>query len=141
MNKIRFEISHSEFGNLVVPAIDGKSLISILREIELPFAKKEGSPRIIGSYDGLPIAMVRPPSKYYYGEDCHRTDEKTTILNCECLCEGCWDFVVNIEVNENKVIWKNFEQIHRTNWNYEELGIFEFDRKQFDSALNDLENK
>jgi hypothetical protein len=140
MNKIRFEISHSEFGNLVIPVIDGESLISILREIELPFCKKAKTENIAGAYDGLPISMVRPPSKHYYGEDSHRTDEKTTILICECLCEGCWDFVAKIETNKGNIIWKNFEQIHRSNWNYDELGIFEFDRKQFDSALSELEN-
>ncbi len=141
MNQIRFEISHSEYGDLVVPMIDGKSLISILRKVELLFAKKEGSPMIAGGYDGLPISMVRPPSKYYYGEGSHRTDEKTAILICDCLCEGCWDFVVKIEVTNKKIIWKGFEQIHRTNWNYDELGIFEFDKEQFKIALKELENK
>jgi hypothetical protein len=35
MNQIRFDIQHSEFGNLVIPVIDSKSLISILKEFEL----------------------------------------------------------------------------------------------------------
>lgn len=141
MNEIRFDVQHSEYGNLVVPVIDGKSLISILKEFELPLAKKEGSPSIAGAYDGIPISMVRSPSKYYYGEDSHRTDKKTTILICTCLNGGCWDFVAEIKTTEKEIVWKNFEQVHRRNWNYDELGILSFDRKQFENALKELENK
>ena len=140
MNEIRFDIQNSEFGNLVVPLIDGKSLISILKDVELPFAKKEGSSKIAGAYDGLPISQVRPPSKYYYGGESQRLDRKIVLLICDCLCGGCWDFVAQIDVNSEKITWKNFEQIHRKNWSYDELGIFTFDRKQFENALEVLEN-
>jgi hypothetical protein len=141
MNEIRFDIQHSEFGNLVVPVIDGKSLISILRVIELPFAKKEGSPTIAGAYSGIAISLGRPPSRHYYGEETDRDDGKTELLFCECLCDGCWDFVAGIEVTNKKVIWKDFEQIHRKNWKYDELGVFLFDRKQYEDALNQLKSK
>ena len=141
MNEIRFDIQHSEFGNLVVPIIDDKSLISILKDIELSFAKKEGSSKIAGGYAGLPISLVRSPSVYFYGGETQRTDGKTVLLICECLCGGCWDFVAEIEVKERKIIWKNFEQIHRRNWSYTELGIFEFDKEQFVNALKELESK
>lgn len=142
MNEIRFDIQHSEYGNLVVPMIDGESLISMLKEIELPLAKKEGSSKIAGAYDGLPISLVRPPSEYYNGkEKSQRLDGKIPLLVCDCLCAGCWDFVAEIEMNDAKIIWRNFEQIHRKNWNYDELGIIAFDRKQFEVALKELENK
>ena len=142
MNEIRFDIQYNEFGNLVVPVIDGKSLISTLKEIELLLAKKEGSSKIAGAYDGLPISMVRPPSKYYYGkEKIHRTDGKIPLLVCNCLSAGCWDFVAEPETNNEKVVWKNFEQIHRRNWNYDELGVCTFERKQFENALSELESK
>jgi len=141
MNEIRFDIQHSDYGNIVVPVIDGKSLISILKEFELPLAKKEGSPSISGAYDGIPISILRPPSKYLYGEEPERLSKKIPILICTCLNGGCWDFVAEIETTEKEIIWKNFEQIHRKNWNYDELGIFSFDRKQFENALSELENK
>jgi hypothetical protein len=141
MNEVKFDIQNSEDGNLVVPLIDGKSLISILKDVELPFAKKEGSPKIAGSYDGLFISGVRPPSEYFYGKETTRLDGKTQILICSCLIAGCWDFICKIDVTSKKVIWKNFEQVHRKNWNYEGLGIFEFDRKQYENALKELESK
>lgn len=76
MNEIRFDVQHSEYGNFVVPVIDGKSLISILKEFEMLLAKKEDSQRIAGAYDGIPISTVRPPSKYLYGEESGRLDKK-----------------------------------------------------------------
>jgi len=95
--------------------------------LKLPFAKKERSSKIAGSYDGLFISLVQPPSKYYYGEETTRLDGKTPILICGCLNGGCWDFICKIKVTDKKVIWRNFEQIHRKNWNYDELGVFTFD--------------
>ena len=58
MNKIAFDIQHSEFGNLVVPVVDGESLISILRKFEITIAKKEGHSKLAGAYAGLPISLV-----------------------------------------------------------------------------------
>lgn len=141
MNKIRFDIQHGDYGDLVVPVIDGESLIHKLKDFELPFAKEEGSPEIAVAYSGLPITMVRPPSRYYYGKDNRKLNEKTPILICDCLWDGCWDVVVDIELIDKKIIWKNFEQIHRENWNYSELGAFSFDKIQFEKALRELENK
>ncbi|MEP7037866.1 MAG: hypothetical protein ABI891_05950 [Acidobacteriota bacterium] len=141
MNEIRFDIQHGEFGDLIVPTIDGRSLVNILKEIELPFCKKEGTLKIAGKYGGLPISLVRLPSKHYYGEESQRTDGKSKILICDCLCAGCWDFVAKIEMTNKKIIWKDFEQIHRVNWNYDELGSLEFDKEQFKIALKELENK
>jgi hypothetical protein len=67
LNELRFDIQHSEFGNLVVPLIDSKSLVSILRKIELPFAKQEGHPELVGGYDGIPISFIECVSDYYLG--------------------------------------------------------------------------
>ena len=36
MNEITFDIRHTEFGEVVVPEIDGRSLISIIRDVEMP---------------------------------------------------------------------------------------------------------
>lgn len=141
MNEIRFDIQHNNDGNLVVPVIDGKSLISILKDFELPFAKKEGSKKIAGSYSGLFASSVKPPSRYLYGEELGRLNKKTPILICTCLFGGGWDFIADIELTEEVVIWKNFEQPYRKNWNYAELGVFTFDRKQFENALKEIENK
>lgn len=143
MNRISFDIQASEFGDVVVPQIDGLSLISILRDVELPFAKKEGSPSIAGGYDGIPKNLALFPSRHLLGEpnDLYLyRDGKVAVLECECGCPGCWSFVIKIQLNENKVQWGEFEQIHRQQWKYDSLGIFTFDRKQYEAALNPPKN-
>lgn len=142
MNQIVFDIQQREYGKIVIPVIDGKSLISILREIELPFARKEGCPEIAGAYDGISISCDFFSSGYYSGENkIQQSDAKTPLLLCDCSCAGCWDFVAKIVKTNKKIIWKNFEQVHRENWNYDELGILEFDKEQFENAAKELENK
>ena len=85
--------------------------------------------------------MVRPPSNYFYGTEAKGLDGKTPILICECLWGGCWDFVCEIEITNKKVSWENFEQVHRKNWNYDELGVFIFDKEKYENALRELETK
>lgn len=140
MNEIRFEVRNYEYGRVVVPIIDGRSLIKELKEIELPFAKKEGSQRIAGAYEGLPIEIGRPPSQHYFGEsELSIYEKKTEILVCECLEVGCWDFTVNVDLKDDSIIWNNFKQVHRKNWDYSRLNEPIFTKNQFDSALKELE--
>ena len=122
MNEIRFTIQHSEFDELIVPIIDGKSLISILKEFEKPFAKKEGHLELAGGYKGIPKSHINSLSDYYLGViQAEGFENKTAILDCPCLCVGCWSFVAKIETEKKKVLWKEFEQIHRNSW-----GLFQF---------------
>jgi hypothetical protein len=134
---MKFNILNGECGDVAMPIINDLSLISILKEVELPFAKKEGSPRIAGTYDGLPNSIVFLPSKHFLGEPkaMYFYDGKTSILECECGCEGCWPFLVKIEVDENNVRWSGFEQPHRAEWKYDALGEFVFVRKEYELAL------
>lgn len=142
MNEIRFEVRHNEFGNLIVPIVDGKSLISILKKFELPFAKQKGHPELAGGYEGIPIDFTESLFDYYLGLiQIEWLNDKTVLLDFPCLCVGCWSFVAKIEIDSGKVIWKNFEQAHREKWIYDELGVFTFDRKQYETALKELENK
>ncbi len=139
MNEIRFSIQHNEFDRLIVPIINGESLISILKDFEKPFAKKEGYLKLAGGYDGIPLNYVKSPKNYYLGLDQDQwLDGKTALLDCHCLCVGCWSFVAKIEVDKNKVIWKDFEQIHRENWNYVGLDKFIFDKAQYEIAIDEL---
>lgn len=138
MNEIRFDVKNNGFCNIAEPIIDGNSLISILREIELPFAKAEGHPEIAGMYMGLATTEISPPLDYFSGRKKENIDDKVVILDCECGNPGCWEFVVNIEVKRKTVKWKDLEQVYRDDWNYDEIGVLTFDRKQYESALKEL---
>ncbi len=146
MDTIRFEISEIE-----VPAwglidsvdifVNDRNLVDIVREVELPFAARDGKPRLAGTYISLPAEDVFLPSPRLLGEpvkfyDYDSSKGKIAVLGCGCGDVGCWPFRVRIELREDVVIWDGFEQPHRRKWRYDEMRPFVFDRTQYCSALD-----
>jgi hypothetical protein len=124
----------------VVVFLNGRDLVDVLREVELPLATREGKPDLAGSYVGLPPEEIFLPSPRLLGEpatyyDYEYFDGKIYILGCRCLKMGCWPFRVKIELRDNEVVWSGFEQPHRA-WRYDGLQPFVFDRTQYLSALD-----
>jgi hypothetical protein len=128
--------------------VNGRELIDILHEYELPLAAREGSPTIAGGYMGLSPEDVLPPSRHFLGDPTHdwyRAGEKVQVLECECGEPGCWPFLVKITAGEDTVVWSDFEQPHRRQdhpngeWSYEGLGPFIFAREQYLRALQDAQ--
>jgi hypothetical protein len=123
--------------------VNGQPLIERLREVERPFAEGEGSPGIAGGYGPLPAAALlanltgQPDRIFDYGG-------KVTLLLCNCGCEGCWDFIAEIEQRDDEVVWRGFEQVHRPlsdpdrAWRYDELGELVFRRPDYDAAVRRL---
>jgi hypothetical protein len=146
VDEIRFEV-----GERVDPAegavdavdifVNGRNLVQILREVELPFATREGKPDLAGSYVGLrPAEVFLPSSRLLSGEpmafgDHDDPEDKTAVLGCSCGEVGCWPFLVRIKLREDVVVWDGFEQPHRPAWRYDDLRPFVFDRRQYFSAL------
>jgi hypothetical protein len=128
--------------------INGRDLVELVRAVENPFAYKEGAASIAGAYAGLrPGKDTCPPSRHFLGEPSagrYRYDAKTQVLGCECGEVGCWPLLCRIEAGATRVTWSQFEQPHRTGkgahapWSYDELGPFEFDRRQYEQALEAL---
>ena len=146
MDVIRFKV-----GELEVPAwglidaveifVNDRNLVEILREVELPFAAREGKPRSAGKYVGLPSEDIFLPSPRLLGEpvkyyDYDSSQGKIAVLGCGCGDMGCWPFRVRITLREDVVVWDGFEQPHRHTWRYDELRPFVFDRTQYLSALD-----
>jgi hypothetical protein len=91
--------------------INDRPIIDILREFELPLAKKENSENIAGAY------MYLSPKSLYQNltkNENFNEEGKATILACECGSEGCWPMLVKIKEDEKAIIWEDFEQPHRT---------------------------
>jgi hypothetical protein len=127
--------------------INGRDLVDLVRAVENPFAYKEGSPSIAGAYAGLPPEDVAPPSLHFLGQPSVRIyslGSKIQVLGCECGEPGCWPLVCQVEADRTRVRWSSFEQPHRSGkgkhpaWHYENLGPFEFERGQYETALAEL---
>ena len=142
MNTIAFDISISALDDgsdykAVDISIDGRKLLEILHEIELPLAKKEGSPNIAGAYAGLPAGTAPRAflgeAQLEYGDN----EDKVAILECTCGFSGCWPFAVRIDAKGDLITWSDFEQPHR-DWSYSGLGVLKFDPTEYRRQLEKL---
>jgi hypothetical protein len=121
--------------------VDGNNLIGMLKEYGLPFATKENHPDIAGSYAWPPA--TKNLQEVLLGNDANE-DEMVAVLECKCGCPGCWPFLVQIVVEDQEVIWRSFEQPHRTqdavagHWDYSKLGSFVFARSEYEAELSKL---
>ncbi|BDI34007.1 hypothetical protein CCAX7_60580 [Capsulimonas corticalis] len=127
--------------------VNGRSLIDLAREIELPFAEAEGRTTDAGNYAWLRLNWLHGPWEHFHGtaESEFYYRAKTNLLECgDCGVSGCWPLLARIEVKKTIVVWKKFEQPYRRkkyassrvkHWNYDIFGPFRFDREQYETAL------
>ena len=143
MDEIRFEICERDDPvdgtvEAVVVFVNDRDLTGIAREVELPFAARDGRPELAGDYVGLPPEAIFLPSQRLLGRPEERYDDrrdKIAILGCGCGVVGCWPLLVKITPREDTVLWSDFEQPHRKHWRLDGLGSFVFDRAQYTFAL------
>jgi hypothetical protein len=126
-------------------AVNGRNLIDLLRQVELPVATREGNPEIAGSYEGLPPDVVFFPSRHLLDRPNppHGGEGHVTILECgNCGTPACWPFQVRILLDEATVTWCDFSQPHRAGkWTYDALPEFIFDRRQYEAELGWLADR
>ncbi|WP_299335033.1 hypothetical protein [uncultured Psychroserpens sp.] len=149
MNRLQIKIQEvqvNELNQFVTKIlIDGTDLIVLLSEFEKPFAKKEGCPDIAGQYGGLnPRTLYK--NLLNLTDNSNSNNNKSDILDCDCGVWGCWAFMTKIENVNNKIIWTDFEQLHRgkdshNHWNYSKFGPFEFNKSEYNSELEKLRNQ
>lgn len=141
--KVPYEAGSMTFG--VNIRVDGRFLAEIMKEVEMPAAKAEGSANIAGGYTAIP----RPehPDTYYLGEHelaWGKNRKKTCLLDCECGQPGCWPLLCEIQVGPTSIAWRDFEQPHRgpdskaSSWDYSHFSGFVFDKQQYFAALANL---
>jgi hypothetical protein len=145
MNKIEFKIVKKfdrpwvEEYDAVRIIIDGKDLIDYLKAFEKPFAKKENNVNIAGAYEGMSPEWL---FKNLTEESVYK-NYKIEILECSCGCEGCWDFLAEVNETEDIITWTNFENNHRgpeksNFWDYSTFQVFTFDKKEYQFEINKL---
>jgi hypothetical protein len=120
--------------------VNGTPLADLVRDVELPAARAEGDEELAGNYVGLVPGYVRVDlaSQFLGGGGAALYDgaeEKTALLGCGCGEVGCSPLLARIAVGDDSVVWDEFEQPQRPDWDYGPLGPFRFDRSQYESAL------
>jgi hypothetical protein len=129
--------------------IDGRDLREYVREVELPFATAEGHPQVAGKYAGIAARWLDAPKRYLLDESDagYVEDGRVMVLWCECGEPGCWPLLARIDVGATTVRWSDFVNPHRsadttgaiegrmTAWQYDDLGPFTFERRQYEAAL------
>lgn len=148
LDTLKLKLTKCEFGFKAGPStvvsifINDKNLIDIVREIELPYATKEGCPQIAGAYSGLyafnlwdEMIKIRKPNVEFPPE----------VLDCTCGCQGCWPLSLKIKEKNDVIVWSDFENVYRTNltnpdhnWDYSKLGPFTFDKEQYETEMQKL---
>ncbi|MGE0490939.1 MAG: hypothetical protein AB7S38_17160 [Vulcanimicrobiota bacterium] len=107
--------------------IDGRRLLDLLREVELPQAKKDGTPSVAGSYGPGLYRDVFETSKELAASG---GAKEVVGLLCECGAWGCWNLSFIIQIGDEAVTWRDFSHSHR-DWDYRQLGPFVFEREQY----------
>jgi hypothetical protein len=145
MDTLRLEIGHRDdpaegIVDAVEILINGRNLVDLTREVESPFAARDGQPHLAGSYVGLPPGAIFLPSRRLLGapeDSWDDWDGRISVLGCGCGVVGCWPLQASITVHQDAVIWDDFEQPHRRRWRHDALGPFVFDREQYETTLRE----
>lgn len=106
--------------------LNGRDLLEILQEYEVPHATAEGHPDLAGSYVGT--------APYRLHRRLTSPTSPVSFLDCDgCGCNGCWPLRFSISSDEGTVTWNNFHQPFRRNWTYDLR--FTFAREQYEAQL------
>jgi len=141
MEEIRFEIGEREdpVDGMVETLgifVNDRDLPRITREVELPFAARDGKPELAGNYVGLPPEAVFLPSHRLLGRPEGRDDDwdgKVAVLGCGVV--GCWALRVKTTPREGTILWDDFEQPHHRHWRHGGLEPKISGRAPYTSAL------
>lgn len=122
--------------------VNGQPLESIAREVELPHARKEGSPDIAGSYAGLSLEQIGSQIAHFLGRPRASwfEDGDTVLMGCDCGEWGCWPLSAKVAVSDSDVIWSRFRTGHR-DWDLSAIGPFRFGPQEYEQALSVLQEQ
>jgi hypothetical protein len=120
--------------------VNGVELPELARDAELPSARAGGEEDIAGNYIGLVAGYMRIDlaGQFLGGQGTPMftgSADKTALLGCGCGEVGCSPLMARVTVTEDTVIWDEFEQPTRPEWDYDGLGPFTFDRSEYERAL------
>ncbi|MFK7936884.1 MAG: hypothetical protein AB8G22_25445 [Saprospiraceae bacterium] len=140
MDNIQFKsrLSTIEDYQVVDVIINGHNLIDYIRGMEAQWFPILGIKMPPGKYEGVPPLMSLPPKRHFWGfaDACYQKEAgRVAVLeNGQSGIPEEWTISVEIEVDGEKVIWRDFRQEH-TGMVYEHLRDFQFDLVAYRNAL------
>src|SRR5436305_7411333 len=102
-------LSEGTLGDVVI-LINGSPLLDLVREHERAEASRHGQDGPAGSY--LPRSVRRAPRGLLYAQpasDYEHGDGRFILMGCICGEIDCWPLVARIHVDDNGVVWNDFE--------------------------------
>ncbi len=119
---------------VLTPVIDNVSLIDRVKGFE---ERRGFTPA--GGYGGLVPSSFRfgDLRTYFMGKEERQwpRPEHLWLLACHCGEVGCWPLTTRVVVLNDAVMWMNFAQHYRPEWDYSEFGPFVFARDQYERAV------
>jgi hypothetical protein len=142
MDQLRLELTLAKFGSRqtsnVNILINETSLADLARVVELPHARAERNPKLAGDYSPMIIEEFRDKNGLLGDPACSWFEDGDTVLmGCPCGEWGCWPLTVRIDVDPDRVTWRDFRNGHR-DWDLQALGPFVFDRSEYEAAISVL---
>ena len=108
--------------------VDGTRLLDLVRDAELPFARREQreraaefapdpAPLLAGAYMSLP-GRFGWPNRHLLGQPeempwSSRHAAETMLLTCTCGTDECWPLMARVQVTDTVVVWSAFRNVHR----------------------------
>ena len=134
MEEIHFEIGERDdpvdgTGETVIIFVNDRDLPGITREVELPFAARDGKPELAGNHVGLPPETVFLTSHRLLGRTEGRDDDwdgKFAVLGCGVV--GCWPLRVKTTPREATSLWHDCKQPQHRHWRQDGLEPLIFSR-------------
>ena len=116
--------------------MDGTPFVDIVSAYEKKMLEGNKEASLAGSYWYLhPKDLI----EYLEGDGFGNTHQ-IAILGCPCLEEDCWPLRCSVERQEDYIIWYDFYQPHKKQWDYSGFGPFAFEKNQLGDAIEGLKN-
>ena len=131
MNELKFEIrvsneDYAAYGRLSSDDVSGYAFLDeFIQEETKHIGSIEVYPIVDGAdiiHDGDDIALL---AQDFFKQDFYTTDKPLLLGICGCGCLGCDDYYVEVSLQDNMVVWKD--------WHTD--SEYCFDRLQYENAL------
>jgi len=124
-------------------AINDKPLLDMAKEYEMNFLRGTEKEDMAGCYEyNFVISLYKELFHCKYKSD----ENRIYALICGgCLCDECWPFNADVEIEKEYVVWKNLHNHWLANKpgyavNYADFPIFRFDTHQYMQAVEVLKS-